>query len=40
MLSLFDPAGVQLINPNLLFESGNYAERYLESARPCPTHCD
>lgn len=40
MLSLFDPAGVQLINPNLLFESGVYTERYLEGAKPCPTHCD
>ena len=39
MLSLYDPAGVQLINTAAQYERENFVGRYLEAGDPCPPKC-
>jgi hypothetical protein len=39
ILSVFDRAGVQLINPNANYVEGDYSGRYLEAVKPCPPTC-
>lgn len=40
MLSLYDPAGVQLINTAAQYERKNFVGRYVEAGIPCPPKCD